>query len=336
MQYKSKLIQQVVKKYKLTNKKRVTLEFLERISLDQKILLKNLIFILGISRASYYNLKRNFQKTTFLNLSKEFNDIKEKVEFIKIELKYLAKYGSRYYNKNQIKYICSKNKITVDNLLQYINPNPKHYKFNKLVLKNNKNGFWIGSVTNLTNEFIESNYEDLNRVCNRAAHQICRQYNNYGQFDEFLSLGWEKLIEKGGIIEKNFQFDKNLQMNILCVKIKYFIFGYHHKCCKEIYYEETSETIDRLSILSDNRNDPAKVLETQLLNEEIPKNYNMKGLNKKIIEIINENIDMFENGDRANVLNFIAHNLGISCEKLECSLVEIQNIILENNVLEFK
>ena len=333
MQYESKLVQRVIKKYKLTNKKRVTLEFLERICLDEKIILSNLTFVLGISKVSYYNLKRNFQKTTFLNFSRELNKIKEKVEFIKIELKYLTKYGSRYYNKNQIKYLCLKNKITVDNLLQYINPNPKHYKFNKLVLKNNKNGFWIGSVSNLTNEFIENNYEALNRICIRSAHKMCRQYNNYGQLDEFISVGWEKLIEKGGIIEKNFQFDKNLQLNILCVKVKYSIFNYYCKCCKEIYYEGENENIDRLKILTDNKNDPAKVLEAKLLNEEYTTNYNMKGLNKKIIEIINENIDMFENGDRANALNFIAYNLGISLEKLEHSLVKMQNIILKNNIL---
>ena len=92
MHYKSKLLYEIVKQYKLFNRMKITLVFLEKMSKERNILVKDLSYILGISKNSFYKLKRKSQKVTFLNLDKELRTIKEKVRLIKIELKYLPEY----------------------------------------------------------------------------------------------------------------------------------------------------------------------------------------------------------------------------------------------------
>jgi len=336
MQYKSKLICQIVKENKLFNRKRVTLVFLEGISLKQKISIKDLVFILGISKVSFYYLKTNYQKTTFLNLDKDFNNTKDKVNLIKIELEHLPEYGKRFYSKAQLKYICSKNNITVDELLKNLHSNPKHYIYNKLILKNNKNGFWIGQVS-LSNDFVIENYDVLNKKCIQIAYRMCKYYRAIERLDEFTSVAWEKLIEKGGIIEKNFQFDKNIPLGIFCIKIKYAIVEYQRKLYKDSSREQiinTNVNAAELNSIGDDRYNPALVLENKL-SEKIDITSNIDGFNKKIIDAIKENIDMFfvENADRFEALNLIAKTLGITKKQLEQNLDEIKKIILENQAM---
>ena len=50
MYYKSKLLYQIIKEHKLINRMKVNLQLLESISIGQKIEVKDLIFILGISK----------------------------------------------------------------------------------------------------------------------------------------------------------------------------------------------------------------------------------------------------------------------------------------------
>jgi len=332
MRRKSRVLRKIIRQYKLVNRARVPFDFLEKISKEQKVSINDLIFVLGVSKDSLYGLKKDRQKIAFLNLDKELAGIKETVHIIKIELKYLPRYGDRFYLRRELKYMCKKWDITINQFLEHTHPNPRHYQFNILVLKYNKKGFWVGEVTRLSNDFVIKIYDRLDRKCRQVAHIMCSHYNCYEHLEDFAGVALEKIIEIGGTVEKNFQFDEKLQLNILGVKGRFAIINYYHRYCKDIHYDrilldnESSE--DRLKFLSDDRYSPERMLDTSFSNDNKLLVSIKEDIHKKIVQEMSANLGMFET-DRESALSSMADKLGLSREHLEKALDEIQDIALK-------
>ena len=332
MYYKKKLLEKIVKKNKLVNREKITLNSLKLISVKQKVEIKDLVVILGISKSGLYALKKKLRKTVFLNLDRELLDIKEIVNWIKLELKYSPEFGDGFYSEKRLKSICEKWNITVLQFLKYFHSNKKHYEFNILVLKNNKKGFWVGNISALSDKFIIENYDKLNQKCKKMAHRACDYYNCYEKLEDFISVALEKIIQTGGTVEKNFLFDKQLQLNILGAKAKYAITNFYYKYCKEMYYEQLLEANfneDRLGFLADNKYNPEQILENKVKEKQPSFLSGIKGFKNRIIEEINNNLELFDI-DRAKAIKVVALNLGITENKLEQNINQIQNIILKN------
>ena len=335
MQYKSKLLNQIIKKHKLFNRQKVTLCFLKNISKKQDVLLEDLALVLGISKGSIYSLKKGYTKTAFVNLYKPLWLPKEKVAFIKIEMANLSKNGGRFYSKYQIKYICSKYDLTVDEFLRNVGANSRHYKYNKLAFRSNEDGFWVGKNLKMSNEIFNSNCGDILKKCRQSAYKACNYLKNESKYEDFVNVSVEYVLEKCGVIERNFRFNKKLMLNIMGVKLRYVLINYSRQNKGELYYENGVINIDKNNLLADNTHNPENVLENQT-NEEKPGVFdNMDGSNKRIIEMMSNHLDMFfdENIDRSTTLDCVANKLGISVEKLEQKLEEIKKIVLEKNRL---
>jgi hypothetical protein len=337
MYYKSKLLYQIVEDNRLIDRMQVSLKLLQTLSKQQRIEIKDLIVILGISKQGFYKLNKRVQNKVFINLNKELSNAKEIVNMIKLEFKYLLEYGDGFYDKKELKIACKRWDITVQEFLKYLHSNPKHYKFNLQVLKNNKRGFWVGKVTQLSNSFITKNYGGIHKKCKKFAGIICQYYHCYSRHEEFMSVAFEKIIQIGGTVEKNFTFNKELQLNILGVKGKYAIINYYHKYCKDLYYEQilidNEMNEDRLDFLADNTYNPEKVIENKY--QEVKKliEYEVQDMHKQIFEEVNNNLELF-GLDRKQALKMIADKLGITEKELEKNICEMQNIILKNKTVK--
>lgn len=106
----------IQKKYELENGQRITIKQLIEISENEKIDLKDLILILGCYKNARYKTPESW---TTIRMNQEYTK-RELVNLIKIELKYLQKYGSRMYKKQEVYNICEKYRIKVDDFLTYI------------------------------------------------------------------------------------------------------------------------------------------------------------------------------------------------------------------------
>jgi len=337
MYYKSKLLYQIIEKNELTNKMRINLNLLELISKQENMIMKDLIFILGISYNSFYKLKNKVRNAVFLNFNRKLLEIKDIVNMIKIELRYLPEYGDRFYVDKELEDICARWNITVNQFLEHIHSNPKHYKFNIQVLDNNKKGFWVGKVTQLSNSFVVRNNEKLNKKCKRIATIMSDHYKCAGYREDFISIAYEKIIEIGGTVEKNFVFDENLQFNILGVKGKYAIINYYHKYCKDLYYEQflidndTNE--DTLNFLADNRYNPEKILEDNFGENNQTTLFDVKDFHTRICEELMRNLEIIDS-DRKYGLKLVADNLGITEKYLEQNIDEMKIITEQNNTVK--
>lgn len=146
----------IQKKYELENGQRITIKQLIEISENEKIDLKDLILILGCYKNAKYKTPESW---TTIRMNQEYTK-RELVNLIKIELKYLQKYGSRMYKKQEVYNICEKYGIEIDDFLTYIYNFKICYYENSYILSMNKDGIWIGESPTLSKEFIHENYTD--------------------------------------------------------------------------------------------------------------------------------------------------------------------------------
>lgn len=224
-------------------------EFLE-LKLKMNLKESPLKRILGITNYKYYQLKNEMvSKIRIRNMK-----LKHTVDLIKIDLKYLSQYGERYYTKAELEKICKKRYISLNSFLKYYSSNPKHYKFNKMVIERNEKGFWIGEKIQVSNEFINENYEHIKLRIKKTFYKVSNMMGYVTWGEDIVQDTIGVLYEKCGNIEKNFEFDTKLMYNILMVKAKYFMINF----CKKEYKENENlhydgfESVERIGFLSYN------------------------------------------------------------------------------------
>ena len=203
-----------------------------------------LIRMLGISVYSYKKMK-------FKNIK-----IKHIVDLIKIDLKYQFE---EYCTPEQIREICKIRKITVDDFAKYYSNNPKHYKFNRILIDTSEKGFWIGSDTKIPHDFTNANQLKLDSGLKKVANKVSSMVGSHNFKADLVNDAYCELVEKCGVIVRNFSFNAKILFNILMAKAKYIMLNIYYKKYKQnnISYDSFEDiNIDYLDFLKDERYNP--------------------------------------------------------------------------------
>lgn len=286
------------------------------------IILKNvktteslLIFSLGVTREGYRRVK-NGQILTTLIIDKE---IKQKVEQIKDKMQF-----ERYYTKDELLNLCS-NKVELEDFIRYVDPISKHYRYNMIAINTNPRGIWIGKILPLSNEFIEKNHNEILKLCKQVSNRMNGIYKNSKMTEIFYEVAYDEIIDYGGLIEKNFEFDKKLQINLFKGKAKCAILNYIDKCSRVVEYDSFKENY----IITSYDNKLVKNIKEWYFNI-------LKVMNNKckiIVKAIIRNIDLIEQ-NRINGLEKVSKELLITKERLDKYLKDIQLKLIENGLVK--
>lgn len=220
-----------------------------------------LLEMLGITVYKYKKMKNDM---TYEVIIKDMY-IKHIVDLIKIDLKYQIK-GNQYFSINRIESVCKKRGITINQFAKYYNDNPKHYKFNIMIIEKSSKGFWISADTKIPNDFVDKHYYEIMQRLKKVANKVsiiigCNIYK-----EDLVQEAMNELYLRCGNIVQNFYFDINVLFNILMDKAKYYMFNIYrkkYKIEKTISYNNLSEknNLDYLNVLKDNTYNPEILLD---------------------------------------------------------------------------
>ena len=214
-----KLLEQMINKYNLVNNQKITKEKLQQIATQEEILLKDLVFLLGCYKNIVYKSEKMWTK---INLLKHSESNIDKVKLIKLDLKYLKEYGSKFYKYEEINSICKYYNLDINFFLKKLYYNKVSYFDNLEILKNNTKGIYIGEKTRLSKKFIKENYDILYKKIQSIAKYLAYSYGYYELKDDLLDIGLNSIIEFGNI-EKNFSYNKEKVLNKMVCRTRYIM-----------------------------------------------------------------------------------------------------------------
>lgn len=229
------------------------------IKLQNEMKLKSytLVRVLGIAISSYNKMK--IGKISEVKI-KDIR-IKHIVDLMAIDLKYNNKYKDGYCPISKLKQICRRRRVSVKQFIKYYNNNPRHYKFNQMIIKKSEKGFYIGGNCRMTDDFIENNYDKIMKKLKNVANKVSAMTGCKSLNEDFIQEALNELYEKCGNVVKKFYFDMSLLFNILMSKAKYIMLNIYKKEYKEynnIHYDSFE---DRTNIFRDDRYNPELLLE---------------------------------------------------------------------------
>lgn len=159
---------QSIKDKKIIREGKINKEKFKEIINKNNIRPYTLLRCLGISRYNYYKMINNADREVKIIDIK----LKHKVDLIKIDLKYLKGYGSRYYPINELNKICKSRKIKLAQFIEYYSKNVKRHRFNQIVIEKSKKGLWIGKCGNISKKFMEQNNDLLRWKLKKVIHRL--------------------------------------------------------------------------------------------------------------------------------------------------------------------
>lgn len=216
----------------------------------------SLLKMLGITVYRYKKMKNDAKYEVII---KDIY-IQHRVNLIKIDLKYQTK-NSQYYSIRRMKNICKKRGINIYQFAEYYNNNPKHYKFNLMIIEKSSKGFWISLDNKIPNEFINKHYNELiNRLTKISTNLFSSTEGNIYS-EDLVQETINQLYFQCGIIIQNFYFDIKVLFNILMAKAKCYMLNIYRKKYRTknvISYNSFSEknNIDYINIFRDDKYDP--------------------------------------------------------------------------------
>ena len=235
---KSKLQIDILEKYNLINGDRIEIKKLRKIAENEKIEIQDLILILGCYKNAKY---KTDDKWTTIGKRKIYTE-RELVKIIKIDLKYLSKYGSRLYTREELQKICKSYDIELDIFLTYLYNYRICYYENSYILSMNRLGIWIGEYPKLSAKFIEKHYIELERKIEKIAKRMVNIYSPNIPEEDLVDIGLDCVLIHGEI-ERNLLFDENRAVGKLLFKAKYKMFNTVIQSFQESNLEDIIETL---------------------------------------------------------------------------------------------
>lgn len=313
---KSKMRENLKKRYKLENGQRIMLDALIKMSEVENIELKDLIFILGCYQNARYKGKNAW---TTIGIKQKYN-VREIIKLIKLDLKYLPQYGDRMYKKAEIEEICQKYNVSLEDFLTYIYSYKICYYENSYILEMNEEGLWIGSKIPLSANFLEKYYELLCRKIEKIADSMINLYSPKISKEELIDEGINCVLDHGKT-EKNLAFDESKIIGKLLFKARYKMLELVINSYNKINLDDVIEFIK----IENNMNQTNKI-------ERWLYPIKLKRIEKLIIDTIQLNIESVIK-NRTQGLNEINKKLNIECEKFYKNIEEIaQKLINQNKV----
>ncbi len=129
----------------------------------------------------------------------------------------------KYHSKNEIIRLCKEHRIDYNIFLMYYSKNYKQYSHNKNSINKNLNGFWISNNSDCTKSFQKEIYELLRKKLINISRKITSIFKIRGKDEDYADDAIFYIYQRCLDIEKNFVYDKSLQLNILAKKAYYYI-----------------------------------------------------------------------------------------------------------------
>lgn len=313
----TELLAKIVEKYALLHNQKIYKKELIDIAYKEKVKLNELVFLLGCYSKIVY--KSNYSWTR-INIENRNLITRDKVNMIKLDLKYIKKYGERYYNKKEIQNICEKYKVNYNDFITYIYKYKICYYNNIEILENNILGLWIGENKNVSKEFINRNYLNLESKIKKIASSLTMQYNCYYLKEKIVDRAKDYLLTLGKI-EKNYEYDDSIIINKMLYRVKY-------EMLKEIIKEYRNINNYKFDLfkVSDNYNIGPNSKHIKEWLYDVKFNCIEKIILREIIKKLDEFIE-----DRKHELNNITIKLNINKTELIKNVQNIRKKLIENN-----
>lgn len=284
--------------------------------------------ILGIDS---YKLKKLIEQKQ-LTIKASDHKLKNQVEKIALDLKYLPNNGNRYYKEDETNFMSLFYKINSDDIFYYLASGKTEYDTYKEALKNNPNGVWIGEKCRISNEYIERNYELLRKMILQIANKIIAIYNcNEFDKEDFVSEAFEYILRNGGFFEKNLYYDEEKLNFILTKNLSYIMQVYYKKQPKDfriICYSNGVE-YENEEILRDDRYNP----ELYLTENRYSYLKEIEPLHKKVVEELSRNKEFAINFPK-KFFSRTARKYQMKEDEMEEVMGEIRAFILKNDLIK--
>ena len=241
--------------------------------------------ILGISEKSYYGMKYDIKKQSYVLNTR----IKERAD----KIRYKIGGEKRFYTLEEIKNICAESELTIDEFCSYVVQREMHKKiylernfYSELLYRKGK--IFIGRGERITEEFARKNQNLIIDFARSLAVDLCRIYQAKQHIEDYAQDTMLYIIENCSDLEKNFEDDFDLCKGLIYTRAKAFIKGLIiiDKKAKTIsvdsYYKDRKD--NSLSIKSQDKNVETEAIDKVETEED-------KGmLIKKVLEYI-ENVE---------------------------------------------
>lgn len=249
-----------------------------------------------------------------------FSDINRKAFLLKMDCIYYD--AKKFHTKKELLRRTKKMEIPFDAFLKNLHSNIKHYPYNLLALERNKKGLYIGREHPMSNWYIEEKQEEIKKIIQFKFWQYHSMYPFKYDEENIKEEVFFRIVEKGGILEKNFSFDEKLFMSLITNKIKYFIWNECQKVRRRQTYlnQYQYELVNTYQI--DENNDKKTNQIVQLFQEEIY---------LSILMYLKEYEDMIR-FDKKSAYELIAKKMQVEYTLLIQKLEVIQNRILGNKL----
>ncbi len=162
-------------------------------------------------------------------------------------------------------------------------------------------------------------------ICGQQAKKYARIYKMNNLVSDFREVAFEKILQNGGILEKNFSFDEELLFTLISSRCKYNVLNE----CKKIIRENIN-----FRKYSKDLNGIINCGISNYQNKDIhPNKYFEEILHQKIIENIWMYVNIIE-FDREYGLKIIAHKLEIEYKQFLEELEKIKAKIIEHGLVK--
>ena len=304
---------------KIKNKDYITKKEIEEIRNMYNIDNKKIKNILSINNKNFSNLiNGNVEKTRII-----IKDIAIKTFLLKMDFKYYE--TNKFHTKKELVLKSKKLEITLEELVKNITNNIKRYQFDIIALEKNAKGIYIGKEHPFSNSFINKNYKRIMEICGQQAKKYARIYKMNNLVSDFREVAFEKILQNGGILEKNFSFDEELLFTLISSRCKYNVLNE----CKKIIRENIN-----FRKYSKELNEIINCGISNYQNKDIhPNKYFKEILHQKIIENIWIYVNIIE-FDREYGLKIIAHKLEIEYKQFLEELEKIKAKIIEHGLVK--
>ena len=236
------------------------------------------------------------------------------MDILKMDIKY--EYGEGYYTSAELRKLCRIYKIEWEEFLKNISANISRYSYIKQALKNNEKGLYIGEEHQLSKEFSRKNAKRIQNMCWSITKRYCYYSHLHSEREDIAQEAFLLILEKGGNVEKNFNYNEDLLFNLLASKVKYFVIGKRNIRYKEILIENI-EQYGITNNIDDINEDFMPALDSRI-----------ELIHQYIMKIFQENKDYIYH-NRKSAYKIIAHKLQISIDRLKELIFEIKNVFLE-------
>lgn len=309
IQLKEKILQMCEGKDYLTKKE---IEEIQQKTRASNCILKQ---VLSINSQNYnWLMKERIQKTRII-----FSDANRKAFLLKMDCMYYD--TKKFHTKKELIRKTQKIGISLETFIKNLHTNVKRYSYNLLALEKNKKGIYIGKEHPMSNRYIEEKQEKIRKIINLKFWQYYSMYPFECDKENIKEEVFFKIVEKGGILEKNFSFDEDLLLSLITNKIKYFIWNECRKVQREhAYMNQYEHELIRIQSIGDNKMTECNGI-IQLFQDKVY---------LCIIRYVQKYQDVIQL-DRQIGYELIARKMQVKSEFLRQMLEEIQKSILEKN-----